>query len=295
MVSGRGPQPLADIRLDPARNFHRARAPIHPPTPRNHPGQALYFIVNNSTNAFNDWITPSRRAISGKSIRWTPLGTELSPSEMKQSHGSTHVFLFLNPRESIRLQLQDHSPAPTSASITANVYGQPIALTGQWKLEFLSGGPELPKTLDLNQPTPWNNIAERETEAFSGTARYRMLFDAPPDIHGPVEINLGAVHQSARVLLNGLNLGTVISPPYTVLCPQLQATDNILEVEITSTAANRIRDLDARRIEWRTFHDINFVNIDYKPFDASSWPISPAGLEGPVTIRSVQKQPANQP
>jgi hypothetical protein len=262
---------------------------------RNRPDQPVYFIVNSSTNAFNDWIMPSRRAISGKSIRWTPVGTELSPLEIKQSHGSTHVRLYLNPGESILLALQNSSPAPTPDATPGNACGHPISLTGQWKLEFLSGGPELPKTRDLNQPMPWSNIAERETEAFSGTARYRLLFDAPPDIHGPVEINLGTVHQSARVLLNGLNLGTVISPPYSVLCPKLEAADNILEVEITSTAANRIRDLDKRGVQWRTFHDINFVNIDYKPFDASTWPVSPAGLEGPVTLRSVESHTTQSP
>jgi hypothetical protein len=55
-------------------------------------------------------------------------------------------------------------------------------------------------------------------------------------------------------------------------------------VEVTNVAANRIRDLDRRGVRWRIFKDINFVNIDYRPFDASEWPIRGAGLLGPVTI-----------
>ena len=42
------------------------------------------------------------------------------------------------------------------------------------------------------------------------------------------------------------------------------------------------------RVEWRRFYDINLVNIDYEPFDASGWEIRDAGLLGPVTILRVQ-------
>jgi hypothetical protein len=37
-------------------------------------------------------------------------------------------------------------------------------------------------------------------------------------------------------------------------------------------------------MSWKTFHDINFVNIDYRPFDASGWPLRPCGLLGPVRL-----------
>jgi hypothetical protein len=53
---------------------------------------------------------------------------------------------------------------------------------------------------------------------------------------------------------------------------------------VTSVAANRIRDLDRRKVEWKTFLDINFVNINYKPFDASDWPTTDCGLIGPVRL-----------
>jgi len=64
----------------------------------------------------------------------------------------------------------------------------------------------------------------------------------------------------------------------------LRPAGNQLVVEVTNVAANRIRDMDQRGVPWRIFHDINFVNIDYQPFDASVWPVRPAGLLGPVTL-----------
>jgi len=51
--------------------------------------------------------------------------------------------------------------------------------------------------------------------------------------------------------------------------------------------ANRIRDMDIKGIKWRNYHEINFVNINYKPFDASKWEPQPSGLLGPVTITPV--------
>jgi len=69
---------------------------------------------------------------------------------------------------------------------------------------------------------------------------------------------------------------------------ELKPQRNLLEIEVTSTAANRIRDLDRRGVSWKNFHNINIVNIDYKPFDASNWPLHDAGLLGPVTLQPVQ-------
>ena len=59
---------------------------------------------------------------------------------------------------------------------------------------------------------------------------------------------------------------------------------NKLEIEVTNLSANRIRDLDIRQVDWKIFHEINFVSHDYKKFDASQWPLTPSGLLGPVRL-----------
>ena len=64
----------------------------------------------------------------------------------------------------------------------------------------------------------------------------------------------------------------------------LKPQGNVLEVEVTSVAANRIRDLDRRKAPWKVFHDANVVTMNYKPFDASNWPLYDSGLLGPITI-----------
>jgi len=70
--------------------------------------------------------------------------------------------------------------------------------------------------------------------------------------------------------------------------PALREGTNRLEVEVTNLAANRIRDLDLRGVAWKYFHDANVLGRDYRPLDASSWPVRPSGLLGPVTLQPVR-------
>ena len=99
------------------------------------------------------------------------------------------------------------------------------------------------------------------------------------------KLDLGKVAHTARVSLNGKPLGISWHAPHLIdLTPALQTGSNKLEIEVTNLAANRIADLDRRKVEWKKFHEINFVNIDYKLFDAAGWPAMESGLLGPVKL-----------
>lgn len=98
-------------------------------------------------------------------------------------------------------------------------------------------------------------------------------------------LDLGRVEVSARVRLNGKEVGHAILTPYRVALPQgLGEGRNELEVEVTNLGANRIRDWDVRQVPWRIFRDINFVDIRYKGFDARTWSVRDSGLSGPVRV-----------
>ena len=87
--------------------------------------------------------------------------------------------------------------------------------------------------------------------------------------------------------LNGRDLGVLLEPFFAVETGPLRTSGNVLEVEVTNLSANRVRDLDRRGVQWKIFRDINFVGIDYRPFDASGWPVRPSGLPGPVTLQPI--------
>ena len=66
----------------------------------------------------------------------------------------------------------------------------------------------------------------------------------------------------------------------------LKKGENKLEISVTNLSANRLRDLDKRGVEWEKFF---FVDILYKKFDASTWPVMDSGLLGPVTLTPVKQ------
>ncbi|HOB99116.1 MAG TPA: glycoside hydrolase, partial [Verrucomicrobiota bacterium] len=161
----------------------------------------------------------------------------------------------------------------------------PLALPGPWQVEFVEGGPALPKRYETAALQSWTRNGDPEAERFAGTAVFRTTFEAPPG-EGPWLLDLGVVCHSARVRLNGAEIGRVIMPPYRLALPSLRPDRNRLEVEVTNLSANRVRDLDRRKVAWRVFHDINLVNVNYRPFDASEWPVLDSGLLGPVALRA---------
>ncbi len=58
----------------------------------------------------------------------------------------------------------------------------------------------------------------------------------------------------------------------------------MLEIEVSNLPANRIRDLDVRKVDWKIMKDANLVSLNYAKFDASGWEIAPSGLLGPVRL-----------
>ena len=121
-------------------------------------------------------------------------------------------------------------------------------------------------------------------ESFSGTVLYRTMFDVGGG--HPIRLSLGDVREIARVRLNGRDLGVRFMPPYEYGIPDgvLRAKGNELEIEVMNLGANRLRWNDKNNVNWKYFSDINFVNMNYKKFDASRWNPLPSGLLGPVLI-----------
>ena len=124
---------------------------------------------------------------------------------------------------------------------------------------------------------------------FSGTAKYSTVVKLGNGFEkggSRAILDLGEVCSSARVMVNGTRAGTVFMHPYRLEIPAalLKEGENTLEIEVTNLGANRIRALDRKGVKWKNFEDINMVGIDYKPLDASNWPVQPSGLIGPVKM-----------
>jgi len=259
-------------------------------------GGLHYFIANRGDQAIDSWLP---LAVDAKSVViLDPLTGNAGVAAAYVTRSQTHCHLQLAPGQSLILRALTDHPAYGAAWNYWDAVGDAVPLTGQWQVKFLRGGPKLPAPFATDRLASWTEIGDTNAQSFAGTAAYSLRFDAPssePRFQaarpGPLKqeprtylLDLGRVCQSARVRLNGRELGTLFTPPFQVVLNELKPKDNLLEVEVTNVSANRIRDLDRRGVEWKTFNDINFVNLDYKPFDASNWPLTDSGLLGPVTM-----------
>jgi hypothetical protein len=197
--------------------------------------------------------------------------------------GRTQAYVQLAPGNSLIIRTSPRA-VRGEAWRYRRVDGPLAELRGRWTVTFLEGGPVLPKPFSSDTVTTWTGRGDEDADRFAGTARYSVTFDAPDTARRHL-LTLGTVRESARVTLNGRDLGVLIEPFFAVETGPLRRTDNVLEVEVTNVSANRIRDLDRRGVQWRIFNDINFVGIDYRPFDASRWPVRPSGLSGPITLQ----------
>ena len=162
-----------------------------------------------------------------------------------------------------------------------------IALDGVWTRTAVAGGPELPPAVAGRLPLGWGKTEEFPESAFCGTMRYETTCDVRQPTSDRV-LDLGRVEQSAKVFVNGRYAGAAIMPPYRVKIARelLKEGVNTLSVEVTSTGANRLRWLDREKpYAWKTFTDINMVDINYKKFDAAGWSVREYGLFGPVVLR----------
>jgi hypothetical protein len=250
---------------------------------RAHETGSYYFLVNETTNVFNGWIALSRPAQSMLVLDPMTGKSGLGASRSNKATGELEVYLQLNPEETLILKTEKALSAQGSAW-GWNQRGKSHPVNSPWAVEFIKGGPVLPAPYTTDKLASWTTQGNEETRRFAGTARYTTTFTAPATAATPYYLDLGNVCQSARVTLNGVQLGTPFIAPFRVFVPALKPTDNKLEVEVTNVSANRIRDLDRRKVPWKYFHEINFVNIKYKPFDASDWPLYDSGLLGPVTL-----------
>jgi hypothetical protein len=270
-----------------------AKAGVSRETMTDHPGLCFirrsfsdgrhYFIANRGEQPFDGWLPLAGSAASV--VVMDPMAGRTGLGTLRRDRGAAvQVFLQLEPGESVVLRVFREKTATGPAWRYWRPAGPAVELTGSWRVGFLTGGPALPAPFQLTRLASWSGRADTNAQRFAGTALYTLRFDAPSASAGSWRLDLGRVCQSARVRLNGRDLGTLLTPPFRVVVDALQPTDNRLEVEVTNVAANRIRDLDRRGVAWRTFHDINFVNLDYKPFDASNWPLTDSGLLGPVRL-----------
>ena len=256
-----------------------------------------YFIVNWSENAFEGWVPLSTPSLSA--AIFDPMHDEMGVAAIRSAEeGILEAYVQLAPGTSCILQTYEaalNGPAYPYMQTT----GTPWELQDTWNIRFTEGGPELPSDTTIATLSSWTTFGEA-AKNFSGTATYTLSFAKPAGESNGWLLNLGEVHETASVQLNGTPLDTLIGPDYRVfIAPELIQEENRLEIEVANLMANRIAYLDRaecrpQEVFWKKFYNVNFParlgenRNEYGLFTAKHWEPRESGLMGPVTLTPVE-------
>jgi len=263
-------------------------------TRRNYGAGNYYFVANKGVKNVDGWVALSGNVVSV--IQFDPMTKTSGVARIRKSPaGNTEVYLQMQPGESCILQT-------STTAIKGNLYayykptGKTVDVKGEWTVSFTEGGPELPATAKQTALTSWTELDGPEVKRFSGTAKYSINFAKPADVMQAWQLDLGKVYESAEVYLNGVKLGTLLGPDFTVMIPAaLLKLNNTLEVNVSNLMANRISDMDRRKIPYRIFYNTNFParfrdnRGEDGLFTAIKWEPKPSGLVGPVRLVGLSK------
>ncbi|WP_086592060.1 glycosyl hydrolase [Hymenobacter crusticola] len=255
---------------------------------RSHEKGHYYFMVNRGEKAVEGWV---KLQTPGKSVAlYNPMTEKLGMAALRNAGNTPEVYVQLAPGESCILETN-------TAAVTGPVYaylktaGAAQPITGTWDINFVKGGPELPAKVQTKDLGSWTNLSGDAVKKFSGTATYTTSFPMPTGSDEGFVLDLGKVAESARVQVNGQEVGTLIGPVYQVYIPknQLKFT-NTLTISVSNAMANRIADMDKNHVEWKKFYNINMSarlpqnrGADGN-FTAEKWAPRESGLLGPVTL-----------
>jgi len=251
-----------------------------------------YFLANRGGKPVDQWVTLGVQAQSAVLLDPRFEHRAGAAALRRTADGATQIYLQLLPGESRIMRTFATTKVANLPWSDFAPSGHPQDISGTWEVTFLEGGPALPSAYTATNLASWTSRDDPEARRFCGTARYVLTFDRPEQPADDWILNLGRVCESARVKLNGHDVGALWCEPYQVAVgPYLQPGRNTLEVEVTNLAANRIRDLDIRKVKWKYFYDANLASRrgGRGGLDASDWPLRDSGLLGAVNLQPVKK------
>ncbi len=250
-------------------------------THRRGKGWDLYFVSNRQAEEVEADCT--FRATAHPPELWNPVTGEVRDlPDYRVAAGQTTIPIHFAPHQSFFVFFRNGSPADRANVATGKNFPAVETIgtvAGPWQVSFdpQAGGPGKVTFPKLDN---WTRHSEPGIKYYSGIASYQATFDGPKTggESGKVFLNLGLVHNMARVRLNGQDLGVVWCAPWQVdVTDVLQAKDNRLEIDVANRWPNRLIGDQAlppeKRIGWTTF----------QPYKAVS-PLLPSGLVGPVTL-----------
>jgi len=260
----------------------------------------IYFVSNRSEQRMD--VKSVFRVQGGQPELWHPVnGEQRILPEYTVKSGTISIPLRFKPYESYFVTFsQKGKPKTFGSPAKKNFPSQAVIakIEGPWDVAFDPnwGGPEHAAFETLRD---WTNHSTKEIQYYSGIATYRKRFDCPAGVpmDGRIYLDLGIVHDMARIKLNGRDFGAVWCAPWQVeISDAVKPLDNHLEIEVANRWPNRLigdqqlENKNIRSVKWdngfldgKTYQTGRYTFTTH-PYYKADAPLMPSGLLGPVTI-----------
>lgn len=244
-----------------------------------------YFISNLQGRDVDEYVELGVRLADA--MFYNPMTGAVTRAKMD---GQGRVRLQLKSGESIILRTfnnasQEASSAPAHKYYNAIEYRATTLYN--WTLSFKEAAPTpISGTWKMSSPKSWTELGVEDLNSTMATGVYSTTFNMGKlQPNAAFILDLGDVRETAHVIVNGKDAGTLFAVPYRMdITPYLHEGDNTLEVEVANLPANRIAKLDRDGVEWRKFKEINVVDLNYKTKRYDDWAPVPSGLNGVVKL-----------
>jgi len=266
----------------------------------------IYFVANRQADVVE--VTGKFRIDSREPQLWDPLTGEIRPlSEFHRQNGCTAIPLRIEPYQSFFIIFRNNASSLTNPASQKRNFPQikcVAELDGSWDVSFDPrwGGPG-----SITFPTleDWTLRLEPGIKYYSGIAAYKKMFDLPQGVQSAgqrILLDLGVVHNIARVRLNGKDLGVLWTAPWRIdITDVVQAKGNCLEIEVanlwpnrligdeqepddcTWTAGGMLAEWPSWLLEGKSRPSGRYAFTTYKYYQKDS-PLLSSGLLGPVSL-----------
>ncbi|MBC7947409.1 MAG: DNA-binding protein [Chitinophagaceae bacterium] len=240
-------------------------------------GKADIYFISNQTN-FEQPVELLFRIKDRKPEGWNPVnGNSFADFSWRMTDDGVLLFLRLLPSQSLFFSFSKKNTGDKQIILPVK-YSNPIVLDRNWEVQFdkAYGGPISP--VQFESLISWSHHTDSALRYYSGTAFYRKNFTIATEqkVSGAI-IEFDSIYNMATVKVNGVDCGTVWTPPYSVdISRALKKGENKIEIEVANTWRNRLigDELNVgKRITWFN-----------SPYKLKEKPLLPAGIVGSVKL-----------
>ncbi len=236
----------------------------------------IYFVASASATPQRATLSlrvPKRKVPKRKVTIYNAMdGAIHKTTNVRTANGRLEFDLSFEAWQSHIVRISATAPAEATSPPAPPDYSRELSLDGPWTIRF-------PTTHTREPLHDWST--RPETKSFSGLVSYEKEFEVPASAsRGQFRLDLGRVHESAQVFLNGALVGTLIREPFRLSGTGLRPGRNKLEIRVANLWNNAVMDMP-KPSGPRVSPGYGIAEVLYGPKERQRLP---SGLLGPVKL-----------